>query len=780
MRYTTRPPFCAVRFAWRFTVHDEENTVANCHIPKSTHIPFFREFFASQPNQEDNQDHEKKVKDVENRIKRLGITTLEERHFSYALHSTKGDVDTAISLLLLLEDSIEGIIRSYTPNTKLLGAVNRQGVTCYLDALLFAMFAHLDSFEAILYKSFNDEPRRKLVILLRFWVNLLRAGKLITTDITKHIQDALAECGWEDAANLHQQDASEAFTFITEKLELPLLTLKMDIYHTGKEDASDDHKFINERLLEVAIPPEPTDGQPLTLEDCLEAYFNNRIEVKRYLERRNTLPSTRSVDSLSISKGFTAHVEEVDARSTISPDHSNSPRTEGLSPWSSFTEFNEALTARRLGRRDSIVRERFIPESEERPGKTDLPPSDLQQRKGSYRKEVMMPAWQFFSLIPWYTDNTPTSDAQVAAHFSSKRPILGMCLKRYSFLPNGTATRLNTYIDIPTEIGLPHFIQDDNLDSDSPMYGNFKLSLQAMVCHRGNSVDSGHYISVVRGTSHDVARSGSSTNLDHHPETPKHWMRFDDLASERVTLIDIETALKNESPYLLFYQILPMDQDASMANLSYKAPSSRASDGTLDGDMNEISRKLFGLAVDDMDGSTTGDITSARPSFEITAPDNGDGQNAVRRPSVAFSEGALGPPGPQARSVPSMSPRLAPMEEESTRGTFGFSRRGSRTKSNSGSRAGSQSGDNRMGSTFSRFTGRLSRDKFTSDGEGEADESALETDDVSPDDMKLGPAAYEGKEKSRRGRTKDRGSKGKSKEKSKEKARKPERECAVM
>lgn len=352
-----------------------------------------------------------------------------------------------------------------------------------------------------------------------------------------------------------------------------------------------------------------------------------------------------------------------------------------------------------------------------------------------------------------------------------------MCLKRYSFLPNGTATRLNTYIDIPTEIGLPHFIQDDNLDSDSPMYGNFKLSLQAIVCHRGNSVDSGHYISIVRGTSPDVTSSGSSTNLDHHPETPKHWMRFDDLASERVTLIDIETALKTESPYLLFYQILPMDQDAFMANLSYKAPSSRASDGTLDGDMNEISRKLFGLAVDDTDGSTTGDVTSARPSFEITAPGNGDGLTTMRRPSVAFSEGAW---GHQARSVPSMSPRLAPMGEESARGTFGFSRRSSRTKSNSGSRAGSQPGDNRMGSTFSRFTGRLSRDKFTSDGEGEADESALEVGEISPDDLKLGPAVYEVKEKARRGRTKDRGSKGKSKEKSKEKAGKPERECAVM
>lgn len=312
-------------------------------------------------------------------------------------------------MLLLLEDSIEGIIRGYTPSTKLLGAENRQGVTCYLDALLFAMFARLDCFEAILYKSFNDEPRRKLVILLRLWVNMLRSGKLITTDIvralflvtlrweetlteclkTKHLQDALAECGWEDAARLRQQDTSEAFTFITGTLELPLLTLKMDIYHTGKEDASDDHKFVNERLLEVAIP-EPHDGSTVTLEDCLESYFNNRIEVKRHLERCNTVGSTKSVDSLS--KGSTTHVEtvEISPSPSTSPTALSPPRLDEVTPITSVTESSGSNTPK--PRRNSIVQERFIPGPEGDGNVTS-------QRRGSYRKEVMMPAWQFFSLI---------------------------------------------------------------------------------------------------------------------------------------------------------------------------------------------------------------------------------------------------------------------------------------------------------------------------------------------------------------------------------------------
>ena len=87
---------------------------------------------------------------------------------------------------MLLEESDEGIIKSYDPNIKLLGAVNREGVTCYLDALLFAMFARLGSFEAMLYKNLEDAPRERLATMLRLWVNMLRAGKLITTDMVRH------------------------------------------------------------------------------------------------------------------------------------------------------------------------------------------------------------------------------------------------------------------------------------------------------------------------------------------------------------------------------------------------------------------------------------------------------------------------------------------------------------------------------------------------------------------------------------------------------------------
>lgn len=129
------------------------------------------------------------VKKLEQRLASIGILDLNSAQIHGALTSlyAQGDTEKAFDLLMLIEDSIEGILQDYNPDVKLVGAVNRQGVTCYLDALLFAMFARLDFFEAILYRPFtdNNDPRRKLVILLRLWVNMLRSGRLITTDIVR-------------------------------------------------------------------------------------------------------------------------------------------------------------------------------------------------------------------------------------------------------------------------------------------------------------------------------------------------------------------------------------------------------------------------------------------------------------------------------------------------------------------------------------------------------------------------------------------------------------------
>lgn len=113
------------------------------------------------------------------RLQQAGITKFGEKQAHYVLTLYPDDPDRAFDTLLVASDSFDGILRDFDPAVKLLGAVNRNMVTCYLDALLFAMFARLDSFEAILFSNFEDEPRKKLAAILRLWVNFLRTGRLI-------------------------------------------------------------------------------------------------------------------------------------------------------------------------------------------------------------------------------------------------------------------------------------------------------------------------------------------------------------------------------------------------------------------------------------------------------------------------------------------------------------------------------------------------------------------------------------------------------------------------
>lgn len=198
-----------------------------------------------------------------------------------------------------------------------------------------------------------------------------------------------------------------------------------------------------------------------------------------------------------------------------------------------------------------------------------------------------------------------------------------MCLKRYTFTEQGESVRLSTRIDIPTEIGLPHFISDDSLGEDGPIFGNFKLSLQSAVCHRGTSVESGHYISLVKGTNTSMENEQNGvTNGAHEPD---HWMRFDDMASQRITLVDINQALKDETPYLLFYQIVPIDEIPRRPTEETNLPSS------VEPEVQECADN--GNVTESLRLRTSSDETqpTSRPSYDVTSSDDSvRGRSPVR------------------------------------------------------------------------------------------------------------------------------------------------------
>lgn len=118
---------------------------------------------------------------------RTGVTKYKESDASYALNSSyaEGDPHKAFEIMMLLRESEEGIIKQYDPSIKMLGAVNRESTTCYLDSLLFAMFMESKCFEAMLYANPVDDKKKRLASLLRLWVSTLRVGKLITPDLVR-------------------------------------------------------------------------------------------------------------------------------------------------------------------------------------------------------------------------------------------------------------------------------------------------------------------------------------------------------------------------------------------------------------------------------------------------------------------------------------------------------------------------------------------------------------------------------------------------------------------
>lgn len=265
-------------------------------------------------------------------------------------------------------------------------------------------------------------------------------------------------------------------------------------------------------------------------------------------------------------------------------------------------------------------------------------------------------------------------------------------------LPNGTAIKRKTLIDIPLEIGLPHFIQDDIMSEDGPAFGNFKLSLQSVVCHQGISTESGHYISLVR--SPDPQRNGED-----------QWMRFDDLAAERVVFTTVETFLLQESPYLLFYQVVPIEGDP--INI---ADGER---GVMNGERPPA------YSESDKSRESKAEAPNAypqRPSLDIHRPssDSSTSEDArrgrlsvhgERRRSVTFSDdGANNSSGPN--SGPLSTSNLDSNQSDGPNTLAAFRRGSKTTQASSKGRSGSRSDEKRISTSLSRLASRMSRDKL--------------------------------------------------------------------
>ena len=356
--------------------------------------------------------------------------------------------------------------------------------------------------------------------------------------------------------------------------------------------------------------------------------------------------------------------------------------------------------------------------------------------------------------------------------------MLGICLKRYSMNSNGRAFKRRTHIDIPLDIGLPHFISDDTMSDDGPAFGNFKLSLQSVVCHQGISVETGHYISFVRSPDPD-------------DQGEDQWMRFDDLAKERVVNVSIKDSLKHESPYLLFYQVIPFEGNLSVERgesvVNGDVPPPYAESNASQGSKPDLS---FGSDTS-TNFRTSDESPAQRPSLDTSISEEGKrGRSSIAREnrhSELLRDGYYNrmPPAPvidvaladNSRSASKLNPRADLAVLNDVGNTLRPSRRGSGSATDrSKVRPNSSSGENRLSASLSRLANRMSRDRLSipstaGDKQVEAPQSATSLP------LEVG----KGSEKARlRKEARDRGA-GMAKDRHLlTKSKKPDRECAMM
>jgi hypothetical protein len=198
---------------------------------------------------------------------------------------------------------------------------------------------------------------------------------------------------------LEQQDTSEAFAFITEKLQLPLLSLQVDLFHQGKNDA-DDHKVVYERLLNLAVPPDP-EGKGIKLEDCLEEYFNAQVDVFRDSneEKKSNDRTTQSTIRLVTDDDNGAATGAASASPVqLSPTQ---PRRTGVQEDVDVEPPTSSPSRPSPRHRSTSVIQRIVLDDQGRPTSSDSPTllQKAVQRGSTVVKAVTIPAWQFFRLI---------------------------------------------------------------------------------------------------------------------------------------------------------------------------------------------------------------------------------------------------------------------------------------------------------------------------------------------------------------------------------------------
>ncbi|KAI8384351.1 ubiquitin carboxyl-terminal hydrolase-domain-containing protein [Radiomyces spectabilis] len=422
------------RSRWHFFHRHHKRNTSDTQIPQPKELT-------------DEQAH--KITTLADYAERNFSVTIESCLFQSLLESNDWNLKKSIVDLEDYEDAAHGILHAPPARgTTLLGSENHKGTSCYIDALLFAMYINLTTFDPLLTTldcSIEETPRQSLQTLLRLFVNKLRRGNLIQADFVAWLRKVLEEASWhgrDQWGNWSQEDASELFMFLTELFDLPYLPFQIRLFHGANRD-SDDDRVMTDRALSLSIPSDTDIKEPLRLEDILLDYFYNSMVTG----------VKRQVDYHAFSSSSTPS-------SPISIKSSNS-----------------------IPKKMAVI---------------------------EHQEEVAVTAWQVLELLPFYTAVNEQGEAigQSEGSFPDSHMILPIVLKRYNYDHNGGSVKIKTQVDIPSYIHFNRFVNQNADLLVCPTCGHTLegvMHLRSAVCHKGESPHSGHYIAFSRVNTEDDA-----------------------------------------------------------------------------------------------------------------------------------------------------------------------------------------------------------------------------------------------------------------------------------
>jgi hypothetical protein len=178
----------------------------------------------------------------------------------------------------------------------------------------------------MLLKQPGDTEAKLLQASLRFLVNEMRKTNFVFPHTIDYFRLQLSRSGFytenskRDHINTAQQDITELYLFLSERLGVPQLALSQHILHGGKE-LSSDHTVVAERILQIAIqnkevstlksnswPKFPAlkpsskvkvndSKRPLFLDQLIVEHFNGNIVSG--IKRMDTLNRSYTTDGFS-------------------------------------------------------------------------------------------------------------------------------------------------------------------------------------------------------------------------------------------------------------------------------------------------------------------------------------------------------------------------------------------------------------------------------------------------------------------------------------------------